>query len=48
MSEKNNTATVAKDPRSLWSKFMSLNGSSILIATVAAFILSLIHIFRIP
>ena len=39
MSEKNNTATVAKDPRSLWSKFMSLNGSSILIATVAAFIL---------
>ena len=39
MSEKNNSATVAKDPRSLWSKFMSLNGSSILIATVAAFIL---------
>ena len=39
MSETNNTATVAKDPRSLWRKFMSLNGSSILIATVAAFIL---------
>ena len=39
MSEKNNTATVAKDPRSLWSKFMGLNGSSILIATIVAFIL---------
>ena len=39
MSEKNNTATVAKDPRSLWSKFMGLNGSSIFIATIVAVIL---------
>ncbi len=38
MSEKNNTI-VAKDPRSLWTKFTSLNGSSILLATIVAFIL---------
>lgn len=39
MSEKNNSSIVSKDPRSLWTKFMSLNGSSILLATIAAFIL---------
>ena len=39
MSEKKNANLVAKDPRSLWSKFMSLNGSSILIATIVAVIL---------
>ena len=38
MSEKNN-AVVARDPRSLWTRFMSLNGSSILLATIAVFIL---------
>ena len=44
MSEKKNSglgaeSVVAKDPRSVWTKFMSLNGSSILLATIAAFIL---------
>ncbi len=41
MSEKKNDSgvSVAKDPRSLWSKFMSLNGSSMLIAMIVVFIL---------
>lgn len=44
MSEKKNSglgaeSVAAKDPRSVWTKFMSLNGSSILLATIAAFIL---------
>lgn len=32
-------ATKAGDPRSFWTKFMSLNGSSMLLAMIAAFIL---------
>lgn len=39
MSEKNNNAVVAKDPRSLWTKFTSLNGSSIFLAAVVAMLL---------
>lgn len=38
-NNKNGPAIAAKDPRSLWTRFTALNGSSILVATVAAFIL---------
>jgi ribose/xylose/arabinose/galactoside ABC-type transport system permease subunit len=34
MSEKKNTVSVAKDPRSAWTKFMSLNGSGVFLALV--------------
>jgi ribose/xylose/arabinose/galactoside ABC-type transport system permease subunit len=34
MSEKNNNVSVAKDPRSPWTKFMSLNGSGVFLALV--------------
>lgn len=42
MSEKKKnglTVSNAKDPRSLWSKFMSLNGSAVFLAMIAAIIL---------
>ncbi len=39
MSEKPNNTLVAKDPRSLWTKFMSLNGSAVFLAMIAALIL---------
>ena len=35
---KNNTL-VAKDPRSLWTKFMSLNGAAVFLAMIAVIIL---------
>lgn len=39
MSDKTNNTLVAKDPRSLWTKFMSLNGSAVFLAMIAAVIL---------
>ncbi len=38
MSEKNNNTLVAKDPRSRWTKFMSLNGAAVFIAMIIAII----------
>ena len=39
MSDKNNNTLVARDPRSLWTKFMSLNGAAVFIAMIIAIIL---------
>lgn len=39
MSENKNLTLKAKDPRSLWSKFMSLNGASVLVAMIAVIII---------
>ena len=39
MSEKTGNTLTARDPRSAWSKFMSLNGSAVFLAMIAAIIL---------
>lgn len=39
VSDKTNNTLVAKDPRSTWNKFMSLNGAAVFIAMIAALIL---------
>ena len=38
MSEKSNNTLVARDPRSLWARFMSLNGAAVFIAMIIAII----------